>query len=353
MSPKVDEALAETLHSGYIGQGDKVREFEFELANHFGMPYILAVNSCTSAIQLALHLVKTQEGEPVLLPPLSCFATTSAVIANGMVPRWVDIDPATCNMDLNDLRQKLTPETKIILLVHYAGLTPNYNELDYILDEFQRKHDFRPYVIEDCAQSLGSRYEGRNIGFYDSIVCLSFQSVKLLTTGDGGAISLPYRELYERAKLLRWYGLNREENIRFQNIQESGFKYHMNDITATIGLCNLWHISNNHLIYEQTSRHDHIAYALGQSWEFGHVCCGQYPVVVPDRHAFERNLANEGIECFPAHYRCDTHDCVKAFRTHLPGMDQVERQMTMVPCGWWVSYDDLNRIIDRWKKNGF
>ena len=362
MSPNVGAEVQKTLYSGYVGQGEKVQEFEQLLSDTFDWDHVLTLNSCTSAIQLALHLVKSKENEPVLLPPLSCFATTSAVLSNGMTPRWVDIDPATCNMDLEDLRLKLTPETKIILLVHFAGLPINYYRLNYILDEFQSKHGFRPYVIEDCAQSLGSLSNGRYTGCSGNICCFSFQAVKLLTTGDGGAIVLPDEELYERAKLLRWYGLDRRENIRYQNIKESGFKYHMNDISATIGICNLNYIIEQNIDQQQATLNFSFRKEFNQVLELDSFSCGgQCPILVEKRDAFEKYMLECGVESTPCHYRCDLHDCVKEFRISLPGMNEVESKMTLLPCGWWLSNQQLKYVINcvkreekvAWKKEGF
>lgn len=362
MAPNVGEEVQKTLYSGYVGQGNKVVEFEKLLSEVFDWEHVLTLNSCTSAIQLALHLVKSKENEPVLLPPLSCFATTSAVLSNGMTPRWVDIDPATCNMDLEDLRLKLTPETKIILLVHFAGLPINYCRLNYILDEFQSKHGFRPYVIEDCAQSLASLYDGRYVGCSGNICCFSFQAVKLLTTVDGGAIVLPDKELYDRAKLLRWYGLNREKNIRNQNIAESGFKYHMNDVAATIGICNLKYIAEQDLNQQQTMLNFSLRKELNQVLEIdSYSCCGQCPILVDKRDSFEEHMLKCKIECAPHHYRCDQHDCVNKFKVQLPGMDEVEKRMVLLPCGWWLTNQQLKHIVSSakgetkvaWKVEGF
>lgn len=348
MSPHVNEELEKVLHSGFIGQGKKVEEFEDLLSTHFGWNNVVAVNSGTSALQLALSLVKEEEGQVVLLPPLSCFATTSAVLANNMTPRWVDIDPATLTMSLDHLRSKLTEDTKIIIFVHFAGRMPNYRELDEILDEHEYHYGFRPIVIEDCAQSLGGFARAEDMfsigaGVEDHIQCFSFQAVKTLTTGDGGAIVLPSEELYERAKLLRWYGYDREQNIENQSIVESGFKYHMNDINATIGICNLKYLIEEDLMYKQI---DNYGLLLDELWIniHGLPCNGQFPIVTSQENIIDR-LRTRGIESFPAHFRCDKHECVKHFRSALPGMDYVEPRMTMIPCGWWVEDHNMEEIL--------
>lgn len=350
MSPQVNEELEKVLHSGFIGQGVKVREFEELLNKTFGWENTLAVNSGTSALQLALHLVKSYDGESVLLPPLSCFASTSAVIANNMVPRWVDIDPKTLLMNLTHLESKLDKDTRVILIVHFAGRTPDYNRLNSILDKHQLKFGFRPIVIEDCAQSLGSVTNihefGGSVGLSGNICCFSFQAVKTLTTGDGGAIVLPNKELYERAKKLRWYGYDRDLSIKNQSISESGFKYHMNDINATIGICNLKYLKDKDIFGQQMENYGLLLDEFNIN-DYGVPCNGQFPVIIR-KSLFDKlteKMSQNGIECSPAHFRCDKHYCVKKYRAALPGMDYVESRMTMLPCGWWVNDIELERII--------
>ena len=365
MDPKIGPKLQKTLLSGYIGQGTKVQEFETLLSEVFGWSNVLTLNSCTSALQLALHLVKEQDCEPVLLSPLSCFATVAAVLANKLRPCWVDINPETLNMDLNQLEQKLSADTRIIVLIHFAGRTFDYEHLEVILNTFQKKHHFRPYVIEDCAQSLGSVTNAGGIispytGNTGHISCFSFQAVKTLTTGDGGAIVIPDVELYERAKLLRWYGLDRTYSIKYQNIQEAGFKWHMNDINATIGIANLNFLDLNKLMLDQTTNYDMLLEAFDIP-EPGIPCCGQFPLVVKDLHSFQKKMTKAGFECFPAQFRCDKHSCVASYQTHLPNMDLVEKHITLIPSGWWVGLDEIVEIIKLshksskvdWKKQGF
>ena len=349
MSPHAGDEVQKTLQSGFIGQGQKVEEFEELLQQTFGWQNALTVNSGTSALQLALHLLKTCEGEEVLLPPLSCFATTTAVLANRMTPRWVDINPNTLIMDLDDLACKLTKNTKIILLVHFAGRTPDYGYLNYILEEHENKYCFKPYVIEDCAQSLGSCTSlSVNTGNTGHVSCFSFQAVKSLTTGDGGALVLP-SHLYEKAKLLRWYGFNRARSIKRQNVQEAGFKYHMNDISATIGISNLKYVEEQEYFSIQMERYEQYLEEFG-SYDYGMPNNGQYPVLVEDINYHSKVMKESGVESFTAHYRCDKHECVKQFQSNLPGMDFIENRMTMIPCGWWVPEEKILEIIHLSKK---
>lgn len=382
MSPSVEHEVPHTLYSGYIGEGEKVKEFEWELACAFRWENVLTVNSCTSALQLALHLIKDlDDRSEVLLPPLSCFATVSSVLQAGLKPRWVDIDPQTLVMDLSDLERKLNAQTKAVMPVHFAGMPIDLIRLEFMMDKHEATYGYRPYVIEDCAQSLGSQYGGHWVGsrcpLNNHICCFSFQAVKFLTSGDGGAIVLPNRELYERAKLLRWYGLSRDAPIGIQDVHESGFKYHMNNISATIGLENLKFIKENLAFKKQWERYLRCVLEfeelnevqpcypfLGNETGYRGVpspCTNQLPLMVENMDQFKQRMARAGIETRPAHHRCDRHQCVSQYRSELPGMDEVEKKMTLIPIGWWLSgklFDGVIKAVKDeieldWTKVGF
>lgn len=353
MSEQAANLAAKTLMSGYIGQGKMVEQFEADLTSYTGCKRILAVNSCTSALQLAIHLVKTPDTE-VLTTPLTCFATTAAILNNGLRLRWVDVNPYTGNMSLEDLERCLSPNTRIIVVVHFAGYPVDLDRLDQILTRHERQHGHRPWVIEDCAHAFGVTYKNRFIGAHGNICCFSFQAVKTLTTGDGGAIVLPTEELYERAKLLRWFGLDRTKDRTNQDIQEAGFKYHMNDVAASIGIENLKHLPR--LMWIQSSNHNYYFEQLSNLNKLGNISLiGErsgwvHPVRVKRRKDFEAYLAAHGIEAVPAHTRNDTHACVRSFRRPLPGMDVLDQEMTCIPSGWWVTEKDAKFVVDTIKK---
>lgn len=368
MSPDAAKAVGQVFDSGYIGQGSRVEVFEDLLREQLQSPHVVTVNSCTSALQLALHLVAGDMDEgAILLPPLSCFATVSAALTTNLRLSWVDLDPETLLIDLNDLESKLNAETKVVMVVHFAGAPVNMIQLHYILERHEQKYGFYPYVIEDCAQSFGS-----NVGFaYPSIRCFSFQAVKMLTTVDGGALAIPDEFLAERAKRLRWYGLDRREELEGQNIVESGWKYHMNDVNAQIGISNLTYIQNNDLLDQQKRRFYQTQIELSDYCGFPidypspllpPPCSNQFPLMLKNKESFIKEMAELGIESSPSHYRCDKHACVAEYKNdNLPGMDLVEKEMTLIPIGWWLSDEQWRYVIDcvkdkvefSWREEGF
>jgi dTDP-4-amino-4,6-dideoxygalactose transaminase len=248
MSPGISKPLIDTLQSGFISQGKKVEEFESKLKEWFNYPYILTLNSATSGLILAIKVLNLVEGDEILSSPLTCFATNVSILANGLNIKWVDVDPETCNINLDDLKNKITAKTKAILLVHWGGYPVDLDKIKEIQKYTVDKFGFKIHVIEDCAHAFGAEYKNQKIGTHGNICVFSLQAIKHLTTGDGGLIFLPNKELYDRVKLLRWYGIDREyknnKDYRLENdISEWGYKYHMNDINATIGIENLKYIN--------------------------------------------------------------------------------------------------------------
>jgi dTDP-4-amino-4,6-dideoxygalactose transaminase len=346
MSPEAKEASLEVLSSGYIGQGPKVDEFESQLSNFLNYKHLLTINSCTSALQLALHMVKEQDGDEVLTTPLTCLATPASIFNLKLKPKWVDIDKTTLNLDLNDLKLKLSEKTKIILIVHFGGFPIDYVKLNEILTEFKINYGFYPIIIEDCAHAFGSTYNKQFVGTFGNLSCFSFQSVKTLTTVDGGLLATP-PNLFERAKSLRWFGLNRSYGTHNQDVREVGFKYNTNDIAAAIGIGNLSYIKtllkiqrDNAAYYQSCLGEMCLPYpAYGQSSYF------LFPILVSNRDKFEEKMKLQGVETGPVHYRNDKHHCFKLFSCELPQMDSLEKQITCLPCGWWVTAQHREHIV--------
>jgi dTDP-4-amino-4,6-dideoxy-D-glucose/dTDP-4-amino-2,4-dideoxy-beta-L-xylose transaminase len=360
MSEAAPAAVAQVVGSGQIGQGAKVAEFESALAARIGNPRVATVNSGTAGLQLALRLVAGDddgEGE-VLSTPLTMEATNWAILANRLRIKWVDIDPATLNVDLEDLARKITPRTRAIMVVHFAGYPVDLDRLSAILDDAEAAFGFRPIVIEDCAHAWGASYRGRPIGTHGNISVFSFQAIKHLTTGDGGALVLPSDELHERARLLRWFGIDRAAD-RLRNppdVPEWGFKFHMTDINAAIGLANLdWS-------EEVLARHrDNAAFydrelagipGLELTERSGDRVASFwiYPMKVEDRDGFLKRMNAAGIMASNVHERNDTHSCVREFAALLPALERVARRVVCVPVGWWVTDEQRRHIVDTIKE---
>lgn len=336
MSPETPARVAEVLISGYIGQGEQVERFEAALQELLDLPAPpLTTNSCTSAIDLALHLIGAGPGDEVITTPVTCTATNSPIVTRGAIPIWADVDPLTGLIDPADVARKITDKTEAIVAVDWGGALCDYAALK----------QFGIPVIQDAAHSLTA-------GIGGDYVCWSFQAIKHLTTGDGGALWCSPRQL-ERARLLRWYGLDRRSKADFrceQNIQEAGYKYHMNDIAAAIGLAN---ISGMRELIERHWMNAHEYFlALGNTpdlkkppWD-RRSSWWLYTLLVEDRQGFISYLADHGIAASPVHARNDTHRAFHFANGPLPGVDYFASRNVAIPVGWWLSTDDRRRIIE-------
>lgn len=358
MSPSASNEVAKTLNSGMITQSSKVEEYEASVKKWFNYPFILSLNSATSGLTMAVRMMNLSPGDEVLSTPLTCTAANWSILANNGHIKWVDVDPNTCNMDLNDLKLKITKKTKAVMFVHWGGSPVNLDKITEIQQYTEDKFGFRLQVIEDCAHAFGAEYKGKKIGTHGNTCVFSTQAIKHLTTGDGGLIFLPDKESYERAKLMRWYGISREQrssgkDFRLEkDVKEWGYKAHMNDINATIGISNLPYIKHNLQrirenadFYKQNlSKIKEVT--LMKQEEGATSAYWIYTIKIPDKPLFITFMKNKGIMTSQVHNRNDDHSCVKEYKCVLPVLDELEKEIVCIPCGWWISNDDRQRIVD-------
>lgn len=380
MAPTAKDKVGEVLESGYIGQGPKVDEFEKQLGEYFGNKKVVTVNAGTSALHLALHLLKNpkedwhenvyqgvawahhhwpgiQDGDEVLATPLTCTASNWPIVANNLKIKWVDIDPTTLNMDLEDLEKKMTPKTKAIMGVHWGGYPLDLDKIQDIKNRFREQHGWAPVLIEDGAHSIGTKYKGKYLGNHGNFVMNSFQAIKHITSVDGGLLYCPHDELYERAKLLRWYGIDRNPKGRTDfrceaDIPEWGFKFHMNDVCAAIGIENFKHIDeivNKHK--ENASYYDeHLkdieGVTLLKREEGFESAFWIYSLLVDDRPSFYKYMKEKNITVSQVHERNDKHSCMSEFKSDLPNLDKTIGHVVSIPVGWWVTEEEREYIVD-------
>jgi len=234
------QAVAEVLRSGWIGLGPRTAEFEQRLAQYIGVPYMVGLNSATAALDLAVRLLNIGRGDEVIVPTMTFVSTAHAVVYSQATPVFADVDESTLNVDLNDVARKITSRTRAIIVVHYGGHPVDMDRLREIAGDIP--------IIEDAAHACGAEYKGRKCGSLGELACFSFHAVKNLATGDGGAIALKDQAMADRAKRLRWLGIDKgtwdrtEGDRRYlwdYSVVEIGLKCHMNDIMAAIGLVQL------------------------------------------------------------------------------------------------------------------
>ncbi|HIQ21624.1 MAG TPA: aminotransferase class I/II-fold pyridoxal phosphate-dependent enzyme [Planctomycetes bacterium] len=234
------EAVVETLRSGWLTTGPKVRQFEEAFGRRVGARHALATSSATAALHLALEAAGVGPGDEVLVPTLTFASTGEVVVHRGAKPVLVDCNPQTLNMDPDDARRKVTRRTKAVMPVHYGGQPC---DMDPVLD-LARRHGLK--VIEDAAHALPARYGDQHIGTIGDVTCFSFYANKTITTGEGGMLTTNDDQIAERVRIMRLHGISKDAWKRFSaegswyyEIHGAGYKYNMTDMQAALGIHQL------------------------------------------------------------------------------------------------------------------
>ena len=244
-SAEIDEVVA-VIKSGWLGTGPKVARFEQEFANYKGVDHTVALNSCTAALHLAILAAGVGAGDEVITTPLTFCATINAIIHAGATPVLADVDPHTMNIDVNDVKAKITSRTKAILPVHFAGRSCDMDALCLLAEQNKLK------IIEDCAHAIETEYHGQKAGTFGEFGCFSFYVTKNVATGEGGMVITKREEDAARIKILGLHGMSKDawkrfgdEGYKHYQVVECGFKYNMMDLQAAIGIHQLERVEAN------------------------------------------------------------------------------------------------------------
>jgi dTDP-4-amino-4,6-dideoxygalactose transaminase len=361
MANEAADAVNATLFSGFIGEGPRVVEFEAGLQKKLGRERLLTVNSGTSALHLAVHLAANPEKRlqidtdvEIISTPMTCTATNTPIVTNGCKIVWADVDPVSGNIDPESVAKKITKKTRAVMAVHWGGNPCAMDKLRAVAQQAGIK------VIEDAAHAFGSTYNGKPVGADSDYVAFSFQAIKHLTAGDGGCLTLASEEDDQRGKLLRWFGIDRTAreglDLRCElDVAEAGYKFHMNDINASIGLANLAHIDeivgahrrNAALYNELFADADNVVVvpetpgATSAYW--------LYTLHVANRDGVLQGLKDDGVMSSKVHSRNDTHTMFKDARATLPGVQAFHDTHLCIPVGWWVTPEQVAFIAERVK----
>jgi dTDP-4-amino-4,6-dideoxygalactose transaminase len=233
-------AIGQVFETGWLGMGSKVYDFEKAIQQYLGSGYVVAVSTGTAALHLALAGEGIGPGDEVIMPSLTFAATPQAVLACGATPVFCEVHETTLNMNVDDVEKKITPRTRCIMPVHYCGRPC---DLPRLLDLCER-HSLR--LVEDAAHAFGSQIQGRKVGSFGHSTCFSFDPIKTITCGEGGAVVVHDKGLYEHLVRKRILGIDKDTWHRYQNrrswfyeVITPGFRYHMSNINAAIGLVQL------------------------------------------------------------------------------------------------------------------
>lgn len=350
MSNDVDKPLLKVLHSGFIGEGEKVKEFEKQIGQKFNEQYVLTMNSGTSVLHIIYQMIKNYENDvEAIVSPMTCSATLTPLIANGIKIVWADINPETGNIDPLDVERKITPKTRMIITVHWGGIPCEMEKFKKINEKYNIP------IIQDGAHSLGLEYKNKHISHWADFTMFSLQAIKHITSVDGGIFICKDKDYYNRAKLLRWYGISREvdaketKDLRCElNVAEAGHKMHMNDINATIGIENFKYLDEiveqhrkNALYYNKifegkVERVTYPDYVNPSFW--------LYTILVNNRDELMEKLKEEGIMSSKVHASNLYHSMFKDYYRILPGVIEFDKKHLCIPVHWGLKEDDLNKI---------
>lgn len=353
--------IRNVLESGFINEGSFVTQFSNELQKALKADNLIVVNSCTSALTLALHLSGVGHDDEVISTPMTCVATNTPIANRQAKIVWSDIDSNTGMIDASFVEKLITEKTKAIIAVAWAGTPPNLNALRQVCDA----HNI-PLIL-DAAHAFAAEYDGKPIHEWADYTCYSFQAIKHVTTGDGGALICRSNTQHQRSKALKWFGLDRDRakdadgNWKGQqwdvDIIEPGYKFNMNNVAAAIGLAQINYI-------------DHIIESHRKAAELYNECfqhtTAVRPVVVPNnvksshwvytllttssrpiRDELLKRLNSEGIMAGLVHVPNDDYTAFLANKVDLHGVRRFSNIQFSLPCGWWLTNEDVKHIANR------
>ncbi len=355
VEPECADDVAWVLASGWIGLGPEVEGFERELAPWVGTDKVLCVNSGTSALRLALAVAGVGPGDEVITTAMTCTATNTPILEQFAIPVFADIDWHTGNIDPADVQRRIGPATRAIVCVDWAGYPC---ELDLLMGVAKR---YGLVLIEDAAHSFGATFFGKRVGSIAHMTAFSFQAIKHVTCGDGGALTfgIDGEHFYEEARIRRWYGIDRQNRVLNEDTGYygwpqvyPGYKYEMNDIAAAVGRRNLQSASErlrgrrerDALYREGLSRVAGVT-MLESKWQ-RESACWLFTMRVEGRSRFIRAMRSRGVETSVVHLRNDVHPMFGPRRTDLPNLDDYEPRYVCLPMHDHLTDEDVDYVIE-------
>lgn len=357
---EVLKGLGRIFDSGWIGLGPKTQEFEERFAEYIDVKYAVGVNSATAALHLACYVLGLRRGDEVIVPSMTFVSTALAPLYCRANPVFADIEEDTLCIDAVDVENKVTSRTKAIIPVHYGGHACRMHEIM----EIARRHNL--YVIEDASHGCGGKYENHMLGSIGLMGCFSFHAVKNLPTGDGGMITTNDEKIYNELKKLRWVGIDkvtwdRSEKSGYSwqySVDKLGFKYHMNDITAVIGLAQLKNLEEDNLIRRKYVRKYGEAFK-NVDWietpvekDYAYSAHHNYVVKVPMRNELNEYLRVKGIST-GVHYEPIHH--YKVFgniKTYVPITETIWPKLLTLPLYPDMTDKEFNKVTAEMTKFG-
>ena len=342
----------QVLDSRWIGQGPMVERFEREFEQKFGDGHVaLAVGSGTDALHLSYILADINEGDEVIAPVFTCTATNIPLLYLKANIKFADVEKDTLNIDVEHVKRLITPRTKAIVCVHYGGLPCNMNELQQLADQHGLK------IIEDAAHALGATYNNKMVGEMSDFTMFSFQAIKHITTADGGMLLIKDKDLVEKARRIRWFGIDRcakQKGIWDNDITEIGYKYQMNDMAAAMGIAALEEFDDRLALrqslldaYADNLRGFDGVRTVGLGYTDRKHAAWMMTILSDRREELQVHLRQHGIESGQVHYRNDRYSIFGGRQAGaFPNMDKLENDYLVLPLHTKMNEGDVERICD-------
>ena len=351
-------AVAETIATGWVSQGPRVREFEAAFAARVGARDAVATTNCTTALQLALYVSGIGPGDEVIVPSMSFVATANSVWQNGAEPVFADVDPRTYNLDPASAERAITSRTRAIMPVHQLGLPA---DMDAFLALGER---YGLAIVEDAACAIGASYRGRPIGSLGPLACFSLHPRKVITTGEGGMIAVQDPEVAERLRRLRQHAMDVSDLARhgakdvvIESYPERGWNQRMTDMQATLGLCQLEALDEileqrARLAARYTAAIEHIPYLeppfepddVQRTWQSYAVRLS--PGAPVGRNELMRRLLRDGVPTRRGVMAIHEEPSYAGVAAELPHTEAATRESLMLPLFAGLTDEEQDHVID-------
>lgn len=349
MAPKEElmPALERVLYSGMLAEGEYVYQFEEKFKRCFDIEgTVVGMSSGTGALHTALILAGVKDNDEVITTSMTAEPTNLAILYTGAKPVFADVNENSGNISAAAIEKVITPRTKAILVVHYAGYPVELEKISAIAKKYNIA------LIEDCAHALGAKYQGKSIGSHGDYAIFSLQAIKHMTTVDGGILVLKNSNQLSQAKKIRWFGMEKGVDRTKVNIEQIGYKYNMSNVTGAIGLVQLdnvkntidAHISNGQYFDEKLRNIAGVTPAIYDAAAAPSYWL--YTLLSDDWADIQRKLNEKGVMASKLHRPNHYHSIFTYPETNLPGLDSFYTRLLHIPCGWWLSQEQREMIAD-------
>jgi perosamine synthetase len=344
--------------SGWLGMGSVVFEFENAIKDYIGAKFVIAINTGTCALHIALDALGIKEEDEVIVPSLTFVGTIQPIVACGAKPIFCEVDGDTLNIDIEDVQRRITKKTRAIIPVHYGGQACDMDKLLSI----SRKHSLR--IVEDAAHAFGALYKGKRIGSFGDITCFSFDPIKNITCGEGGAVVTNNEEVAQLVIKKRILGIDKDTWHRYKNerswfyeVVTSGFRYHMSNINAAIGLVQLKQVDKflerrRQIIKMYDEAFKKVSGVDLLDRDYDAMAPFNYTIKIKDGKRdslleyLNKNGVGAGINYIPNHLQ----PLFKDFKARLPVTEEVWKQIISLPLYFTMTDNDVDVVIENVKK---